>query len=295
MKSRSLGFLVKEAWLGMRKNSLMSIASIITVCLSMFLLAVMLLLALNLQYIAQTIESQVELVAYLDEDSTLDEQNAIKEQIERIQGVESVNLITEEQALQLLREQFGDQASLLDGIERTNALRASLRINVPNPEHVDAAAQRVQAMTGVSEVRYEKEVLNKLFHVTSAMRTAGLALVLMLAVGTLFIISNTVRITVFARRHEIGIMKLVGATDSFIRFPFLLEGAILGLCGSLIAFCAIVWGYERLTESIKTTMPFLPVLTSPGLFVRLAEAMLGLGALIGIIGSGISVRRYLRV
>lgn len=273
----------------------MSLASIITVCLSMFLLAVMLLLALNLQYIAETLESQVELVAYLEEDSTLANQQLVREKISVLPGVAEAELVTKEQALEILREQFGDQASLLEGIEQTNALRASVNVKVPEPEYVDEVARAVRGMEYVSDVRYEKEVLEKLFRVTSAMRTGGLLLVAMLAIGTLFIISNTVRIAVFARRREIGIMKLVGATDMFIRFPFLLEGAILGFFGSLLAFGLIVWGYSWLIDEIKQTMPFLPVLTSPGLLVRMAQVLLGFGVIIGIIGSNISLRKYMRV
>lgn len=274
----------------------MSIASATTVAIALTVLSIFLVLAFNVEYMAHTLESQVQLVAYTHEDFHRElYRDVLLRRIKNMDGVSDVTFVTKEEALERLRDQFGEQRELLDGIEEMNPLRDSFEITVPVPERVDEVAASVSELTSIESVSYEQEVLNRLFRLTNAVRMAGLVLVALLALATIFIISNTVRLTVYARRREIGIMKLVGATDAFIRWPFLLEGAILGLLGGLVAAGVTWWGYSRVVEGMGQALPFVPVIGLNPFLWRMTQLLVLLGLLIGASGAVLSMRRFLKV
>lgn len=294
-KFRAWSYIFREAWAGVRKNGLMSIASVTTVALSLLVLAIFLVLALNMQYISDVVQSQVEVSAYLVEDFDYRYRQELIDKIKKIDGVSEVAFVTKEEGLKRLREQFGDEQELLEGVDKLNPLRDAVEIRVPELEKIPAVVKSLEEIDSVAQVRYDQEVLEKLTRFTRSARTAGLGLVVLLGLATTFLIANTVRLTVFARRKEISIMKLVGATDALIRWPFLLEGAILGLLGALLSAGVMWWGYSQFLEAVNRTLPFIPVLGGDPLLFRLAQVLLVLGVLIGAVGSGLSVRKYLRV
>lgn len=295
MKLRTWGYYLRSSLNSIRENGLMSFASASTVAISLLVLSAFLVLALNLQHMAKVLDAQVQVVAYLD--TTFDEANqaALMAQVRAIPDVEQATFVSKQQALDQLKKQFGDQQDLLASVAGHNPLPDTVQVQVASPDQIPAVAKALGQLPGVQRADYKQQVVQRLFAFTRALRTIGLILVAGLAVATVVLIANTTRLAVYARREEIGIMKLVGATDGFIRWPFLLEGALLGLIGAAVASGATWWGYSWMVQKVALALPFVPVLPRQPLLVQTAEGLLLLGLVLGAIGSGWSVRRFLRV
>jgi len=220
---------------------------------------------------------------------------AVLAQIEALPGVTRVQFISKDQALHNLAKELGGAPSLIGQVGSENPLPDSADVYVSDPRLVAGVAQQVESMPGVTCVQNAQQMVNDLFGFTQALRYVGLFLVAALALTTLVVIGNTVRVAVYARRDQIGIMKLVGATDSFIRLPFFIEGAILGVAGALLSGLLVAWGYGWLHRIAASNIPFLPLVSPQALTPRLIEALALGGLLLGALGSAISVRRHLNV
>ncbi|MCF0156457.1 MAG: ABC transporter permease, partial [Veillonella sp.] len=190
---------------------------------------------------------------------------------------------------------LGDQQQLVESLEGINPLPNSYVVTFASPEDVKAAAKTLATVPGVESVHYGQDVVEDLFKVTQVIRIGGMVLIAFLAAATLFIISNTIRLTVFARRKEIAIMKYVGATNSFIRWPFVIEGMLLGGIGALIAVACVGEFYYFLTQEMAQTLAFFPMVPMFPIFYNLAIILMVIGVLVGAIGSAISLRQYMRV
>ncbi|BCV25464.1 permease-like cell division protein FtsX [Gelria sp. Kuro-4] len=295
MRFSTWEFYLRETGRSLVRNRLMSLASISTVALSLLILGVFLLGVANLNHIAGTLENQVEVTAYLDDKVSGAAQVELIDQVKGLPGVREARFVSKEEALQRLKEQFGERRDLLAAVEKNNPLRNAVEVRTLTPGDVKPVVEELKKLPGVAKVSFKEEIIERLFALTRAIRYAGLGIVLLLVAGTVFLISNTIRLTVFARRREISIMKLVGATDWFIRWPFLLEGLCLGFIGSLPAVLLVVRFYAWLAANVYTTLPFVPLLAPGDLLGRLSLLLVGLGLLVGGLGSAISVRRFLRV
>jgi len=239
MKFRTSEYFVREVFVSLKRNNWMSFASIGTVAVSLFVLGVFLLLVLNMNRMASTLESQVQISVYLQDELKGAEKDELEERISDLSGIQSVKYVDRDEAIERFRERLGDQKYLLDALGDKNPLPDSFEVTVMQPSMVQTAAETIAQFDGVAEAKYGQDVVEHLFDITRLMRVFGLLLMVLLAGATIFIISNTIRLTVFARRKEIAIMKYVGATDWFIRWPFLLEGVVLGCIGGLVAAFAL--------------------------------------------------------
>lgn len=295
MKVRTLWYLIGEAMDGIRKNSVMSLTSVTTVTISLLILATFGTLAVNLQHVADSVESQVEVVAYLSTGLDSREADGFMSNLSSLEGVAEVRFISKRDALERLREQFGDQADLLQAVEEENPLRDSVEVRVPDPGRIDGVVSSLRGMTEIERVVYQRDTVRRLYSVTSALRVLGLFLAAVMGGATLLIISNTIRVSVFSRRREIAIMKLVGATDGFVSWPFLLEGAVLGFLGAVIA-TGVTWGgYLWLVEKVREVLPFIPLVSPQPFLTNTMKNLILIGVLVGALGSVMSIRRHLRV
>lgn len=294
VKLRTMGYFADSAGKSMLRNSWMTLASIGTVAVSLLVLGVFLLVAVNVNTIAAQVESQVELTAYID-DSSPNERQVLEAQITAISGVTTVTFVSRETAWKRLLEWYGDDRGFLEGWEEENPLRESYEIRSDSSFKVAEIAESVSGLSGVQEVLYGREIVDKLLAITRMIRIVGIILMAGLALAAMFIIANTIRITVFARRREIAIMRFVGATDWFIRWPFIIEGLALGVVGAVFAASVLAWGYYLAVRSLVTVMPFWPLVPPWPLLQHLGLLLLALGAVIGVCGSGVSLRRYLDV
>lgn len=296
MRLRHWGFVVKEAFRGVRENGLMSVASVTTITVSLTLLALFVLVALNLQYLTVVVESQVEMVAFLNDDFVRDEgQERLLERIGAIPGVKETEYITKEEAMEDLRQQFGDRKELLETVSGdANPLRDSVVIRADDPEDMSAIAEDVKTLESVAEVKYGTEVVGRIIQFSETLRQGGLVLIGVMVLTTVLLVANTTRLTVFARRREIYIMKLVGATNSLVRWPFLLEGVLFGVLGSLLAAGVTWYTYTLVSAEITYALPFFPLLPEQPMLMNVSKLLLGAGVLLGGLGSALSVRRYLK-
>lgn len=295
MKLRTSEYFIAEVFRSLRRNNWMTFASIGTVTVSLFVLGVFLILVLNMNRLAGMLESQVQISVYLEDHLNDREKRQLEYDITSLQGIDTVKYVDRDEAKTRLQERLGDQKYLLDALSDDNPLPDAFEVTVTTPAVVESAASAISAMSGVEEAKYGQDVIEHLFDITRLMRIFGLVLMLLLGAATLFIIANTIRLTVFARRKEIAIMKYVGATDWFIRWPFLLEGIVLGCFGGIIAAVALRSFYAAMAAQIYSTLAFFPLLPQYPFMNYVTLAILGSGIVIGAIGSLISLKRFLRV
>jgi Cell division protein len=296
MKLRTFSYFVKEAFKSMRRNGLMTLASISTVALSLFMLGVFLCGVVNLNNMAASLETQVQLSVYLKDDLTTNQIMETGKAVKSQPNIKELKFITKDQALQDFKSRLGDdQKQMIDSLEGVNPLPNSYIVTFENPQDVKLAAKELATVPGVESVHYGQDVVDELFKITQIIRIGGIVLIAFLAAATLFIISNTIRLTVFARRKEIAIMKYVGATNGFIRWPFVIEGMLLGCIGGLIAVACTGEFYYFITSEIEQSLAFFPLVPMFPIFYQLAVALLIIGIFVGAIGSAISLRQYMRV
>lgn len=286
------------------RNGWMSIASITSIIVSMFILGVFVLLVLNVNSFANDADSQVQVSVFLNSgvDSTARQQ--LQSDIENMPEVSKVTFVDKAQGLKDLRETLGDDGGdLLDGYtDETNPIPDTFKVEVVEPSTVGFVADKIQDLNKqfdnqpIFKVRYGQGTVEKLFKVTRLIRNIGFIFVAGLGLMAMFLISNTIRVTILARRREIGIMKLVGATNSFIRWPFFVEGALIGFLGSAITVGLLFFGYQTLENSIGVDMMMSFKLVPMQQFAfPLGGLMILLGVLIGVWGSTMSIRKFLKV
>lgn len=291
----SLCYFLRETVTSLVRNRFMAVASILTVTLSMFILGAFLSAVLNINHMATYLESQVEMTVYLKDGIKTDDVMAVGKQLKQLNGLKGISFTNKDQALANFRESMGDQAALLDSMNG-NPLPASYKISFQSPDQLQDAVNLVKKYPQVDDVQYGQEIVEQLYRVAQFIRISGIILILFLAAAELFIISNTIRLTVFARRREIQIMKYVGATNGFVRWPFLFEGMVIGFIGSGISSILLWLCYRMIQEEIHNAgLVFIPLLTMYPFIVHVAIFLLAAGIIIGALGSAISLRKYMKV
>ncbi|SEO69749.1 permease-like cell division protein FtsX [Propionispora vibrioides] len=295
MKIRTMEYFIREAVISLRRNGLMSFASISTVALSLLILGMFLVMVLNLSHMASALESQVEISVYLEDGLNDLEIRETGTRITKIPGVSQVLFVSKDEALERFKQRLGDQQGMLSALGDSNPLPDAFEVKVDKPEQVKPAAQAIAKLKGVENAKFGQEVVEQVFNLARMIRVLGVILIVFLALAALFIISNTIRITVFARRKEIGIMKYVGATDWFIRWPFLIEGMILGFGGALVAVLLLSQTYGALVSQIYQSLAFLPVIPQYPFINHISLFLLIVGAVIGALGSTISLKKFMKV
>ena len=295
MRFSTKEYFVKETYKSIRRNGFMSFASISTVAVSLLVLGMFLMIFLNTNNLAQYLESQVQVSVYMQDSATAKELASVKDKLTKMPGVVKVTQVSKQQALERFKKRLGDQQQLLSSLGKENPFPNSFEIQVDSPERIKVLTPQIGQLPKVETAKFGQEVVEHLFQLTKILRFGGIILVVFLAMATLFIISNTIRLTVFARRKEVIIMKYLGATDWFIRWPFLLEGMTLGFCGAVVASLFINSIYSGLLERIHATLAFLPLLPTYPLLLYVDVFLLVAGTGIGALGSYISLRKFLQV
>ena len=291
----SICYFLRETVTSLVRNRFMAVASILTVTLSMFILGAFLSAVLNINHMATYLESQVEMTVYLKDGIKTDDVMAVGKQLKQLNGLKGISFTNKDQALANFRESMGDQAALLDSMNG-NPLPASYKISFQSPDQLQDAVNLVKKYPQVDDVQYGQEIVEQLYRVAQFIRISGIILIFFLAAAELFIISNTIRLTVFARRREIQIMKYVGATNGFVRWPFLFEGMVIGFIGSGISSILLWLCYRMIQEEIHNAgLVFIPLLAMYPFIVHVAIFLLAAGIIIGALGSAISLRKYMKV
>jgi len=297
MKFRTFRRHIREGTKNIVRNGWMTFASVSAVTITLLILGVFLLLAMNINHFVQVIENQVEITVELDLTTEDNQIGAIEKEIKNIDGVKSVEFISKEDGLEQLKGKFGDDAYLLEGLEEENPLNDVFIVKVFEPEYLESVSTQIGDINLVTYVDYGKSTVDKLLEWTTWIRNIGLVFIVGLAFTAMFLISNTIKITIFARRKEIEIMKLVGATNWFIRWPFFVEGFLLGILGSIMPILLLIFGYKYLLDLLNTSLAssFLDLLPLYPLSYQISILLLAIGAFIGVWGSMMSVRRFLKI
>lgn len=296
---RSLFYVIKQAVVNLWRNRTMTIASITSVSATLMILGIIFLLIVNISNFADYASDQFDVIqVFLDDGLTNEQMKSIGDQIESIEEVSGVTFETKEQALEKMKQDWEEHATVLQGLEERNPLPNSYIVNMANLVYSDHIVREMQAIEGIEEIKYYRDVIMKIESITEFIRTLGLTIIIILIFVSTFVISNTIKLAVTSRKGEIQIMKYVGATHWFIRWPFILEGTILGLFGAMIAAGIIYVGYSY-TYDLLTSNFYLIIaayiVPVRGIMTDILQVFIPVGAGIGALGSMQAVRKYLNV
>lgn len=305
MRFSTLARHTREGFKSIWRNGWMSFASITSIFISLLILGVFILLALNMNSMASQIESQVQIRVYLETDVSDEVVADLQRKIGNIAEVSKLTYVSKEEGLAILRERMGEENSdWLEGYDNeNNPLPVTFTVDVFEPKLVKNVADQINAIADsydtspISDVKYGQGTVETLFKITAAVRNAGYVIVAALAITAILLISNTIRMTIVARQREIGIMKMVGATNAFIRWPFFIEGALIGVLTSVLTTTVVMIGYDQVIKAFQYDLSFMLIQLLPVSEVMpiTAAMMILLGSFIGIWGSVVSVRKYLKV
>ena len=293
-----IGYYFGATATNLRRNLLMTIAAISTVAISLLLLGGVQILGIVVDNLTGTWEAKVEVSAYLKGDHTDGERTDLITEVETMPEVQDVTFVSSEQALEEFKAAFPDKPTLWESLG-PDSLPASLRIKLNNADDNELVSDAIEDHPVVEEVRSGGEFIRRLLQVNSLLRTITFAMSVILLIAAGGLIANTIRVAVYARREEIGIMKLVGATNWFIRIPFMLEGLFAALVGAAVAGGIVVLANSLLFSRLAngTDLPFLqPIFSfSTGEIGGILLLLGGVGALVGLVGSTFALRRFLEV
>lgn len=301
MRASSMRYLVKNGFKNLWNNRMMTIASVGTLVACLLIVGIAVLFSLNVDNMVEYVGEQNELVIFMEVGTTEEQLNETQNQLKRIDGLGDVTYVSSEEAMQSIVNKYLDgDAGLLDGMDDT-FMPASFRCRITDPESAAELQKTLEAMDHVQTVEAPTEITETLVRLRKMINVFGGAIIIALVIVSLVIITNTIRASVFTRRREISIMKYVGATNSFIRIPFVVEGIVLGLLSACIAF-GLVWaGYNVFLDVIRleSTSLMAGVISQVMPFSELATQVLGCfllsGVSVGCIGSVFSMRGYLKV
>ena len=298
MRFRIFKNILKQGFQGAWRNRGMGLASIGSITAVLIILGMVLIIILSINNVAVEIKSKFDEIQVFLEDDLEEEQIAkIEETIKMSEGVTSAIYQSKEQALEIMKSDWGDEAYLLEGLE-DNKLPNSYIIQLKDIEYADGVVDNLKDVEGVEKVKYYKEVIEKLLTMANYIKIAGVIIIVILMFISVFIISNTIKITVTARKREINIMKYVGATNGYIRGPFVIEGIILGLVGAVLSILIVNYGYQYLFKVINKELYviFTVYLVAPyALLKDIIIMFTAIGVGIGTLGSLVSLKKFLNV
>jgi len=300
-----VGYFIKEAATNFRRNWVMSLGAVITIYLSLLLVGVSLLVGVIVGDIVRDFEDKVSIQVFLKDGAATEDVQALQAFIRADQLVASVGYTSKEEALVKFREQWEASPEIIEQLER-NPLPASLDVELIDSREIEAMVARIQTNDHFLKVAdrpeeperslsYGAEVIDQLFAFTNTMRIVSTVFIVLLTVVSLIFINNTIRLAIYARRKEIGIMRLVGASNWFIRMPFLLEGVMQSLIGASLAIATLAGMHFFLVPRLGEILAFLPITITDATMVQLSLMLILAGVVIGIMGSGVALRRYLKI
>jgi cell division transport system permease protein len=291
----NLGFFLREAMKNIRLNLLMSITAITTTFICILVFGVALLVSSHVEGIIGSVREDVSVEAYFPRDISDDEVAAIIDDVENWPEVSSVNHVSEQEALETFRDTFSDQPELYEGID-PGVLPASLQLQLEDPAMADEVAQRLREEHGFTDenLSYPQQTIERLNKVTSYMIWGLYGATILFLISSVLLISNAIRLSIFARRKEIEVMKLVGASDGFVRTPFVFEGLVQGLIGAGLAALTVVWINFLFVDWSQDALPFVPISGDAVNTLLILAVLVLVGVAIGVVGSFLSVTRFLR-
>lgn len=295
MKSVTIKRHLRESFKSLKRNGWMSVAAVSAVTVTLLLVGVLLSILLNVNKVATDIENDVQVRVIIDRGTNKKQEAALKKKLEKIDGVKKIEFSSKKKELDNVVGVYGKEFNLFKGDE--NPLSDVYVVSAATPKKTITVAKKAKKLRHVSDAKYGGASAKKLFSVVASIQRWGITISLLLLFVAVFLISNTIRITILSRKNEIAIMRLVGATNGYIRWPFILEGAWTGLLGAILPILIVdglyVWMYGVITASLSGTSYSL---LTPGTFLWEIDVLLAaIGIIIGALGSGLSMSRFLKI
>lgn len=287
----------KTSLVNLWRNGAMTFSSIFAVTITLLLIGVISVLALNVQDISANIEEGVRIYVKLERSIDENAENEVGKQIKQLKGVASATYFSKDEELsKLIDKQGEDGKELFESYRDDNPLGAAYEVEAKDPTKLASLAKKIKDIPNVNSVNYGGDSTQSMVSTLNTIQTGGTVFIVGLVIVALFMISNTIKITITARSTEISIMRMVGASNWYIRIPFMLEGMLIGLFGAIIPIFVLVYGYGALYNYTGgSLMPSMLVLKAPMPFIRdFSFILAGLGAGVGLIGSFVSIRRFLK-
>ncbi len=300
MKHNVLGYLLGEGFRNVFNNKKSSGASLAIMCATMLIFGVFFLIVENINNMVTTLEEQQGMQVFIKEDATEAQIEQIGEQIKALDGVNTVTYVSKEDALNSMKEKLKDKQSLLSGWDEDNPFRASYVVTLTDLKlSGDIQSEIYNTIDNIYNIESRDDTINALVSIANGVRIVSATILILLILISIFIIANTIKLTVHARRKEISIMKYVGATDGFIRWPFVIEGILIGIMAALLSIALLALIYALISNSVTNSdiMQKIGVnlLSFNNMLNLLIVVYLILGIGIGTLGSSISMRKYLKV
>ncbi|MBI6873239.1 permease-like cell division protein FtsX [Clostridium aciditolerans] len=296
MRISTIKFFIQDSLKSLRRNKTISSASAATVAATLFILGIFLLTILNVKQGILEVESKVEVKVFLKDNITTKQQSELEKKIKAVNGVVDVTYESKTQAMDKFKKQLGDQnKSLVDGLEKDNPMPNSYVIRVQKPEIVSTVVNSIKGSEGIDTIKDGREVVDKLLAITKTIKWVGSIIFVVLIGVSLFLIGNTIKLTLYSRRREIGIMKYIGATDWFIRWPFIIEGMIIGITGGVVADLALYYAYKMAYVKASTGLMMIQLVSPQYVLTTILGLFLLAGIVIGSVGSILSIRKFLAV
>lgn len=299
VKFNIASYLIGEGLGNVFKNKKSTFSALLVMCISMLVFGIFFMIGENVNHVMQTVESSQEIQVFIKNDATEEEIQTIGEQIKAIEGVNKVTYVSKDEALDIMQSKVGEKSYLLAGYEKNNFLPASYKVTLTDLKLAGQVESKINELDNIKKITSSNETMAKLLSIANGIRYVTAAILIALVIGSVFIIANTIKLTVYARRREISIMKYVGATNSFIRWPFIVEGIIIGIVSAGISILIIGGIYKviaaKLLESTLVQNLNITLVSFGNMFNLIILVYLILGIGIGVLGSSLSMRKYLEV
>lgn len=295
---RMLGRSFRDAFKSVIRNFSLSLASISCITITLIIVAIAIMASLNINNFTDEIEKDLTIVVFLDREADANDIKDVKKELDKISNVEKITFISKDEVKEQMREESEVFAKVLDGYEEGESpLKDTYQVKVKEIEKIKATADRIKKIDSVSVVRYGEGMVEKLVSAFTSIKNVTYGVVIALIVVTVFLIVNTIKLTISARKREIGIMRLVGASNFTIKTPFIIEGMILGVLGSIIPIIFTTYGYMAFYKHFDGYLfSKLIVLIKPEPFIYTTSLMvIIIGILVGMIGSASAVKKYLKI
>ena len=302
----SFYYFLREALIGFRRNLSTALGSIVTIFLSLFMIGLFLVGGIMINNIVQSVESEVTITCYIADGTQEADIQTLMNDIKKYDNVKNVSFTTKDEALEKFRASMSASPEIVDQLDGQNPLPASVDVELNKPQDVAEVADKINANNDFKKIaddqknpeeslKYGQKTVDKLFALTNVMRIVGIALVGLLIFIAMIFINNTIRLAILARRKEIAIMRLVGASNGFIRGPFFMESVIHSLIGSLASILILEVLRSFALPALSRSLAWMPLDLSVSTFLMIYVVLVVAGLIIGLCGSALAMRRYLNV
>ena len=290
----SIFFLIKTALKNVFKNWLLTIASVSILAVCLVVLGSVMLIVSNINIFIDDIGDESQIALYIEEDLSVEEITRINEELHKIPNIGNINYKSNSMILEEYKESLGEDAVLFEDLE-ADTFRNSFIFNIKDLEKFDQTIYEVEKIDGIATIKERRDVIEKIINIQEVLMFLSFCIVLLFVVISMVIITNTVKISVYAKKEEIWLMKYVGATDAFIEAPYFMEGIIIGLTAGVIAIISQIYVYNNVLSPILSDLGFANPLNINSVMTLIVIGFLAVGAIIGTIGSAYPVKKYLNV